>query len=258
MPNFKKPFLPGALACCFLGIAIFGTCIFVVHADAPKTAAEYAGNPSLMLEGYRHVEAASVADAMEQLLHEKRYMSHRMHSNIPAKFAGKALTVELVKEENQDPNALTGMLKAIDSGGKDSVYVMVVQDGANIAGMGGLMGTAMSVRGYAGAVIDGGVRDLPQLRKLGFPVFSTGAVPSTSVSHYRFKAMNISVVCDGVKVDPEDIVVADEDGVVVVPRAKAAEVLVLSQKLDNSEHAMHPFIEKFRSIEEAVKQFGRI
>ena len=55
-----------------------------------------------------------------------------------------------------------------------------------------------------------------------------------------------------------DIVVADQDGVVIVPRARAAEVLILAQKLDYSEHSMLPYIEKFHSIVEAVKQFGRI
>jgi regulator of RNase E activity RraA len=124
--------------------------------------------------------------------------------------------------------------------------------------MGGLMGTAMFARGFAGAIIDGGVRDLPQLKKIGFPVYSTGSVPSTSVSHYKFGGMNIAVDCDGVRVNPNDIIVADQDGVVVVPRDRAAEILVAAQKLDNSEHSMYPFIEKFHSIEEAVKQFGRI
>ena len=51
---------------------------------------------------------------------------------------------------------------------------------------------------------------------------------------------------------------ADEDGVVVVPLARAADVLRKSQELDDTEHRMLPFIEKFRSINEAVKQFGRI
>ena len=230
----------------------------IVHADTPKTAADYAADPAAMVDAYRHVEAASVSDAIEQLLHEKRYMSHRMQSIFPAKFAGTALTVKLVKQENHDADALTGMLKAIDSGGPGSVYVMQVEDGADIAGMGGLMGTAMFSRGFAGAVIDGGVRDLPQLKKIGFPVYATGPVPSTSVGHYRFGGMNVPVDCDGVKVLANDIIVADQDGVVVVPRDHAAEILVLAQKLDNSEHSMYPFIEKFHSIEEAVKQFGRI
>jgi regulator of RNase E activity RraA len=230
----------------------------IVRADAVKTAAEYAADPAALLEGYRHVEVASVSDAMEQLLHEKRYMSHRMQAIFPTKFAGTALTVKLVKREDHDADALSGMLQAIDSGGPGSVYVMTVEDGADIAGMGGLMGTAMFARGFAGAVVDGGVRDLPQLKRIGFPVYALGPVPSTSVGHYRFGGVNVPVVCDGVSVEAADIVAADQDGVVVVPRAKAADVLILAQKLDNSEHSMYPFIEKFHSIVEAVKQFGRI
>jgi len=230
----------------------------LLSADTPKTRTDYEADPAAMVEAYRHVEAASVSDAIEQLYHEKRYMSHRMQAIFPAKFAGTALTVKLVKEENHDPNALDGMLKAIDSGGAGSVYVMQVEDGADIAGMGGLMGTAMFARGFSGAVIDGGVRDLPQLKRIGFPVYSTGPVPSTSVGHYRFAGVNIPVDCDGVRVNANDIVVADQDGVVVVSREHAADVLVLAQQLDNSEHSMLPYIEKFHSITEAVKHFGRI
>lgn len=230
----------------------------ILRADAPRTAADYAADPAGMVEAYKHVEVASVSDAMEQLLHDKRYMSHRMQAIFPTKFAGLALTVKLVKQENHDADALTGMLKAIDNGGEGSVYVMLVEDGADIAGMGGLMGTAMLTRGFAGAVIDGGVRDLPQLKRIGFPVYSTGPVPSTSVGHYRFAGANVPIDCDGVRVEANDIVAADQDGVVVVPRAHAADILVLAQKLDNSEHSMYPFIEKYRSIVEAVQHFGRL
>lgn len=168
------------------------------------------------------------------------------------------MTVLLKAEENKDPNALNGMLAAIDHGTKDSVYVMVVEDGANIAGMGGLMGTAMYSREYAGAVIDGGVRDVAYLKKIGFPVFAMGIVPSTSIHHYRFAGSNIPVVCDGVTVNAQDIVVADQDGVVVVPRAEAAKALELAQEMDFKEHSMYAYIEKLKSIVEAVKKFGRL
>ena len=70
--------------------------------------------------------------------------------------------------------------------------------------------------------------------------------------------VNVPVTCAGVRVNPGDIVAADEDGVAVVPVGKAADVLKKSQELDDIEHRMIPFIEKFRSIREAVKQFGRI
>lgn len=239
-------------------VAAAGTIGIASRADMPMTAADYTAHPLQMMDAYRHVEAASVSDAIEQLLHEKRYMSHRMQAIFPTKFAGTAITVLLKPEENHDPNALTGMLQAIDSGGYGSVYVMTVEGGADIAGMGGLMGTAMSARGYAGAVIDGGVRDIPQLKRVQFPVYALGPVPSTSVGHYRFAGANIPIVCDGVHVDPGDIIVADQDGVVVVPKEHAADILIKAQALDNSEHSMYPYIEKYRSIVEAVQKFGRI
>ncbi len=212
-----------------------------------------------LIEGFRHVEVASVSDAMEQLYGQRAYMSHEIRPLAPTKFAGPAVTVLLKKEEHKEgATASQGMLDAIDAAPPGSVYVMVLDDGGDYAGIGGLMATAMKYRGFAGAVIDGSVRDTPQIRKLQFPVFSRGVVPSTTINHYRFAGINIPVTCAGVRVGAGDIVVADEDGVAVVPHARAADVLKKAQDLDDTEHRMLPFIEKFRSIKEAVKRFGRI
>jgi regulator of RNase E activity RraA len=217
------------------------------------------GDRSALVAEFRRVEAASVSDALEQITGKRMYMSHHMQPIFTTKFAGFARTVQLKKDEgNTDPGALSGMLAAIDEGSTDSVYVMSVEDGADIAGMGGLMGTAMAARGYAGAVIDGGVRDVAYLRKIGFPVYATGIVPSTSVHHYRFAGSQMPMLCDGVTVNPGDIVVADSDGVVVVPIARAEEVLKLAQQMDFKEHSMYPVIEQLKSIQEAVKKFGRL
>lgn len=212
-----------------------------------------------LMEGFRLVEVSSVADAMEQLYGQKAYMSHEMRSVFVTKFAGPAVTVLMKKEEHKEgAPASQGMLNAIDAAPPGSVYVMVLPDNADIAGMGGLMATAMKFRGLAGAVIDGTVRDIPQIKRLQFPVYSKGVSPGTSVNHYRFVGMNVPVTCAGVKVNPNDIVVADEDGVAVVPRDKAEAVLKKAQELDDTEHKMYPFIEKFKSIKEAVSKFGRI
>jgi regulator of RNase E activity RraA len=234
--------------------------IFLALAGAQSPSSPPAGNDAAaLLDGFRHVEVASVSDAIEQIIGRRMYMSHRMQPLFPAKFAGFAVTVLLKRAEgDNDPTALNGMLAAIDQGAPNSVYVMVVEDGADIAGMGGLMGTAMYARGYSGAVIDGGLRDAAYLRKIGFPVFALGLVPSTSVSHYRFAGANIPVTCDGVPVSAGDIVTADSDGVVVVPRGQAGEVLAAAQQLDFKEHSMYAYIEKYKSIAEAVKKFGRL
>jgi len=212
-----------------------------------------------IVDGFRTVEVASVSDAMDQLYAERAYMSHDMRPLSPTKFAGPAVTIQLTKEEHKEGAAASqGMLDAIDSSPAGSVYVMVLPNGEDYAGIGGLMATAMKYRGFAGAVIDGSVRDTPQIRKLQFPVFSRGVVPSTTINHFRVTGVNVPVTCAGVRVNPGDIVTADEDGVAVVPQSKAAAVLQKSQELDDTEHRMLPFIEKFRSIKEAVKQFGRI
>ncbi len=234
----------------FAATACVGSLVLLL-AQAPS------GDP--LIEGFRNVEVASVADAIEQLYGQKMYMHHEMRPLFTTKFAGPAVTVLMKKEEHHEGAAASnGMLEAIDNAPAGSVYVMKVEDGADIAGIGGLMATAMRARGLVGAVIDGGLRDTPQIRKIQFPVFSTGIVPSTSVNHYRFAGVNVPINCAGAPVNANDIITADEDGVVVVPRAKAAEILKKAQELDFAEHSTLPLIEKYRSIMQAVAKFGRI
>lgn len=243
-------------------LAAVSAVLTLAHPSAisPKQepAAGQPNDDNVLLEGFRHVEVASVSDALEQIAGKKMYMTHHMRPIFSARFAGFATTVLLKKEPNHDPDALKGMLHAIDTGAPNSVYVMVVEDGSDIAGMGGLMGTAMSARNFSGAVIDGGVRDTAYLQKIGFPVYALGIVPSTSVGHYRFAGANLPVVCDGVPVNAGDIIVADSDGVVAVPKALAAQTLKLAQEMDFKEHSMYAYIEKLKSIEEAVAKFGRL
>ncbi len=248
-----------------LVVMLVGTALIVALAGglrmvrAQSVATVTASSDGDLIAQFRRVEVASVSDAIEQITGKRMYMTHRMQPIFTAKFAGFARTVQLKKDEgNKDPEALSGMLEAIDQGSTDAVYVMALEDGEDIAGMGGLMGTAMAARGYAGAVIDGGVRDVAYLRKIGFPVFATGIVPSTSVHHYRFVGAQVPLVCNGVPVNPGDIVVADSDGVAVVPRAQAPAVLALAQQMDFKEHSMYAVIEQLKSIVAAVKKFGRL
>ena len=217
--------------------------------------------PSLdpLIEGFRTTEVSAVADATEQLYGQRSYMSHSMRPLFTTKFAGPAVTVMLKKEEHKEGSAASqGMIDLIDAAAPGSVYVMELENGADYGAIGGLMATAMKYRGLTGAVIDGSIRDVPQIKKLQFPVFSLGVAPSTTVGHYRVTGVNVPVMCAGVLVNPGDIITADEDGVAVVARKNAAEVLKKAQSLDDTEHSMFPFIEKFRSLKEAIAKFGRI
>ena len=128
----------------------------------------------------------------------------------------------------------------------------------DIAAMSSLMATAAVERGMAGMVLDGAIRDMWDIRRMGPTAYARSKSPRTAVGHYATVAKNVPVECAGVTFRPGDIIGADEDGVVVVPRERAAEVLEAAQSIDAREAGMYPFIRQFKSLQEAIKKLNRI
>ncbi|MBK5295417.1 MAG: RraA family protein [Acidobacteriia bacterium] len=214
-----------------------------------------------LIAGFQQTTVASAADAVDQIIGRRGFMSHDMRPRIEGKFVGRAAT-SLMRETT--PDKATPQLSAkhsvalIDAAKPGEVGVLVIENGLDVAGLGGLMGTAAKARGMAGIVIDGGVRDLPEVRSLGLPVYARSVVPSSSVGRYATVASQIPVQCAGVEVRPGDVIVAGEDGVVVVPRDKAQEVLKRAQEIDERESKMVPLIQKLKALGKAIEQFNRI
>src|ERR1700750_446160 len=103
----------------------YSACAGIVCAICLR-AAETAPATDPLIEGFKLVEVASVADAMEQLYGQRAYMSHEMRPVFKTKFAGPAVTVQMKKEEHKEgAPASNGMLDAIDAAPAGSVYVMV-------------------------------------------------------------------------------------------------------------------------------------
>ena len=146
----------------------------------------------------------------------------------------------------------------IDNSKPGDVGVIVIENGLDVAGIGGLMGTAAKARGMAGVIVDGGVRDLKEVRSLGLAIYARSVVPSSTVSRFAGVAKDVPVQCAGVAIKPGDWIIADEDGVVRVPLEKAKEVLQRAQEIDDRETKMVPYILKFKALTKAVEVFNRI
>ncbi len=214
-----------------------------------------------LLNGFSKSTVASVADAVDQITGKRGYMSHDMRPRVGQSFVGRATTALL---KPATPEQATAALSArdsvamIDAAKPGEVGIIVIAESLDLAGMGGLMATAAKARGMAGIILDGGVRDLAEIRSLGLPVFARSVSPGSSVGRWASVAKDIEVDCAGIKVKPGDIIVAGEDGVVVVPKEQEVAILKRSQEIDDRETKMVPFIKQFKSLGETVKKFNRI
>jgi regulator of RNase E activity RraA len=214
-----------------------------------------------LLNGFRKSTVASVADAVDQIVKERGFMSHDMRPRVPGQIVGRAVTTVL---RAAPPEKATAALSAkhsvamIDNAKPGEVAVIVVENGLDVAGLGGLMGTTAKVRGMAGVIIDGGARDIAELRAINLPTYSRSVVPSSSVGRWASVANNTPVQCAGITVNPGDIIIAGEYGVVRVPKERAAEVLKRSQEIDDRETRMVPLIRQHKTLTKVVEIFNRI
>lgn len=200
----------------------------------------------------------NIADAIEEATGARGWMSADMKPIFDSHVVGRAATAVLrpvLKNDNRKyPNLA---LELLDQAPAGSVLVYVMQDGIDIAAMGNLMGTTAKVRGLAGAVIDGAVRDVAELRRIGFPVWSRRITPATSVGRMVGVEKQVPVKCGDIWVNPGDYIVGDTDGVVVVPMAAAERVVELLKQYDDKESKMIPIIEKEKSMLKALEIYNR-
>lgn len=135
-----------------------------------------------------------------------------------ARIAGTAVTILQAPGDNLMIHAAVEQCRSGD------VLVIATTSPSTDGAFGDLFATALKARGVRGMITAGGVRDIADLREMDFPVWSR-AVHSQGTVKATPGSVNVPIVVDGAVVNPGDIVIADDDGIVVVPRARAAEAL---------------------------------
>ncbi len=151
--------------------------------------------------------------------------------NDPAeKLIGPAYTLRYVplREDLSTPEVLGGAdyppRVAIESAPEGSVLVIDGRGRGDIAVVGDILVERLKIRGVAGVVSDGGIRDCAEAVAVGLPLYAAGPAAPASVAGHAAADIETPVACGGVAVFPGDVIMGDGDGVVVIPKALAAEV----------------------------------
>jgi 4-hydroxy-4-methyl-2-oxoglutarate aldolase len=165
------------------------------------------------------VTSAQLADALDSLGRRDQVMQAGIAPlTLGARAVGRAATVAFVPVDHDSDRPYDAAISFIDGLASGAMVVISSGGATSTAFWGELFSAAAIGRGAAGAVCDGYVRDSEKVRALGFPVFASGTRPIDFRARMEISVTDEPILCGGVQVHPGDLVLADDDGIVVVPR----------------------------------------
>lgn len=194
-----------------------------------------------MKEDYRErlkkLSTTNVSDALDALGLKGPTYGIRPTWEGCKKIVGEAVTVKLIAAGLTKSSNHLGV-KAIEAAKTGDVIVVDNGGRLDVSCWGGILANGAKQKGVAGVVIDGACRDLDDYVEAGFSVYARGAVVATARGRIMEEATNVMVQFGGVQVRPEDIVIADRSGVVIIPKEKFGEVLIKAEELFQKEEDM--------------------
>lgn len=169
---------------------------------------------------------------------------------------GRCRTTLWADMYHSDPDPYDLELKAVDSCRRDDVFVAAAGGSMRSGIWGELLTTAVRNGGCVGAIVDGAVRDVRKIRQMAFPVVARGTSIYDSKDRQRVIDCDVPVEIEGVVFNPGDLVVADEDGVVVVPQQVESDVLALAWAKVHDENKVRAAIQGGMKAAEAFETYG--
>ena len=171
---------------------------------------------------------------------------------------GRAVTVlEMTGPKGAFPASDFKVGQMIDAAGPGDV-VVVANGGAPVSTWGGTASYAAHLKGIAGLVVDGGIRDREEICEIGFPAFSRHMIPTTGKTRIRVEAIGLPVTLSGIRVDPGDVIVADGTGIVCIPAARAVEVAEMATRYAADDAQAMREMDEGLTFREAMAKFAKI
>jgi regulator of RNase E activity RraA len=208
----------------------------------------------------QNLYVAAICDILDSLGHRRQAMHQRLRPLLPdmhhCGFAGRARTVRWMEIDHiveDDPYGLE--IDVMDSLGPGDVVVHSTDHSGRNAPWGELMSTVAQRNGAAGCVCDSQVRDCVKIIEMGFPVYCAGIRPLDSQGRARVMAYDVPVHCGDVLVQPGELIVADFDGIVVVPGGVEQEVMRLAQERVGKENLTRAALREGRTLREVFDTY---
>jgi regulator of RNase E activity RraA len=212
-----------------------------------------------LVELRKKLFASLLSDVLDSLGHTEQAMPPRIRpldeASIMVGRARTALFMDVYEvAPNENPYELE--IALIDSLKPDDIPVFACGATGRIAPWGELLSTASQVRGAAGALMDGMVRDIKAIRAMNFPVFHGGIGPLDSKGRGKIMALDVPIECAGVRVCPGDLIFGDADGVIVIPQAIEEAALAAAFEKLRGEHSTLADLRAGQKLGDVYAKYG--
>jgi 4-hydroxy-4-methyl-2-oxoglutarate aldolase len=224
-----------------------------------------ASSPSELIARLTRLSTSAVSDVLDHCGFPEQSLSSAIAPlSSTMKMAGVAVCFEGVSDadaEHRSGPAISGF--EIDRRMREGAALVIAMNGHRAsAAVGGLMALSAQRRGCAGFVVDGGVRDAPEIIALGLPTFCRYVTPLNSAKRWKLTRADGAIVLPGqgestVSIAPGDLLVGDGDGLIAIPQAIAEDVIAWSERLAAIEEAIVKRIAAGASREEAFEEHPR-